>query len=70
MCQVANVSGTITSHVRHRPFAQGINVTPTGRFLSALLQVSLVVDGLNNRIPGKPMDLNAETLPEIGLYGS
>ena len=34
MCAVANVSGTVTAHVRHRPLAYGINVTPSGRFPS------------------------------------
>ena len=27
MCEVVNVSGTVTSHVRHRSLAHGINVT-------------------------------------------
>src|SRR5206468_8776127 len=34
----ANVSATVTSHVRFLPPCQGINVRPSGRFPSALIR--------------------------------
>ena len=47
-CDAANVSGDVTSHVRHdRPCAQGIIVTPSGRLWSDRLRPvgSLVDEG-------------------------
>ena len=34
LCEVANVSGTVTSHVRHCPLAHGSNTKSSGRFPS------------------------------------
>ena len=46
-CDAANVSGDVTSHVRHRPCAQGIIVTPSGRLWSDRLRpVGSLVDGI------------------------
>ena len=39
-CDVAIVSGTVTSHVRHLPCDQGISVTPSGRLPSLLVKPS------------------------------
>ena len=36
----AIVSGTVTSHVKHFPFDQGMSVTPSGRFPSLLVKPS------------------------------
>ena len=35
-CDVAKVSGTVTSHVRHLPLDHRITVTPSGLFPSVL----------------------------------
>ena len=37
-CDVAIVSGTVTSPVRHLPCDQGISATPSGRFPSLLVK--------------------------------
>ena len=46
-CDAANVSGDVTSHLRHRPCAQGIIVTPSGRLWSDRLRpVGSLVAGI------------------------
>src|SRR6218665_2271667 len=37
-CDVANVSETVTSHVRHLPHDHGISVTPSGLLPSSLVR--------------------------------
>ena len=39
-CDVAIVSGTVTSHVRHLPYDHGRSVTPSGHFPSLLVKPS------------------------------
>ena len=43
-CDVAIVSGTVTSHVRHLPYDPGRSVTPSGRFPSLLVKPSGSLD--------------------------